>query len=142
MSRLIKTDVPSTGQRHFHNGAPAFFVDGGQRYALMRERGHFCLEVIAREVQLVRAVAGGRMKGGFGRRKREDEPAVAGIDRGEAEDVAEEGAVGFGVLGLNDDVRAGDHWVLLGERTLCFKTRWESAFSLSIRKVFDDCFVG
>src|ERR1700722_607370 len=49
------------------------------------------------------------MKRGFGGRQSEDQPAVAGVDGGEIEDVAEEGAVGVRVGGVEDDVGAGDH---------------------------------
>src|ERR1700680_3368235 len=49
------------------------------------------------------------MEGGFGGRQGEDQPAVAGVDGGEIEDVAEEGAVGFRVRGVEDDVGAGEH---------------------------------
>jgi hypothetical protein len=46
------------------------------------------------------------MECGFRGRQREDEPAVAGINGLEAEDVAEKRAIGFGVPGEECDVRA------------------------------------
>ena len=52
------------------------------------------------------------MKGCFGGRQGEDEPSVAGIDGGELEHVAEEGAVRFWILGVEDDVGAVDHFRL------------------------------
>jgi hypothetical protein len=50
---------------------------------------------------------------GFSRGKRKDQPAVAGVHGLEAENVAEEGAVGFSVLGVNDYVSTGKHTPLL-----------------------------
>ena len=44
------------------------------------------------------------MERSFGRRQREDQPTVTRIDGLETENIAEEGAVGVGVLGVNDDV--------------------------------------
>ncbi len=66
-------------------------------------------DVIAHQEELVTVVMLGVVKGGFGRREGKDEPAVAGIDRGELEHVAEEGSVGFRVLGVEDDVGSIDH---------------------------------
>jgi hypothetical protein len=45
---------------------------------------------------------------GFGRRQGEDEPAAARIHGTQAEKVAKEGAVGFRVVAVEEDVRAGD----------------------------------
>src|ERR1700744_4186928 len=49
------------------------------------------------------------MDGGFGGWEGENQPAVAGVDVMEAESVAEKGAFGFGVGGVDDYVGAGDH---------------------------------
>jgi hypothetical protein len=49
------------------------------------------------------------VKRGFGGRQRKNEPAVAGIDRGEFENVAKELAVGFGVFGVDNNVSAGEY---------------------------------
>jgi hypothetical protein len=46
---------------------------------------------------------------GFRGRQGEDQPAVARIDGLEAEDVAEECPVRFGVFAVEDYVSAGDH---------------------------------
>ena len=47
--------------------------------------------------------------GDFGGRQGEDQPAMAGIDRGELEHLVEERADAVRVLGVDDRVRAGDH---------------------------------
>jgi hypothetical protein len=58
------------------------------------------------------------MKNGFGGREGEDEPAVSGVDRGKLEDVTEEGAVGFWVSGVEDDVGAIDRCAELRVRIM------------------------
>ncbi len=51
----------------------------------------------------------GRMKGRFGRRQREDQPAVAGIDGREPKHIAKEDAVCLCILAVDDDMCAGNH---------------------------------
>jgi len=51
----------------------------------------------------------GRMRGQFGGRQGEDEPAVAGVDRRELEHVSDECTNRVSVLGEDDCAGAGDH---------------------------------
>jgi hypothetical protein len=55
------------------------------------------------------------MKRGLARRKREDQPTVAGVDGLEPENVAEEGSVRFGVLRIDDYVSPRNHADLQSE---------------------------
>jgi hypothetical protein len=48
------------------------------------------------------------MKGKFGRRCRENQPATTGIDRREAEYVPEESAIGIRILRVYDCMHSGD----------------------------------
>jgi hypothetical protein len=65
----------------------------------------------------------------FGGREAENEPAVASVDVGEFERVAEESAYFFGVVGVDQSVGAGDHglppwelrWELQGLKPLAFR---------------------
>ena len=61
------------------------------------------------QVERLRTVLLGGMHRHFRRRQREDQPAVAGIDVREFENVAQEGAIGIGILAVNDDVCTVDH---------------------------------
>ena len=64
------------------------------------------------------------MRGQLRRGQREDEPAVAGVDRRQPQDVGEEGAVGGCVIGVEDRVNAGDgHEGSLPRRSLT-QQRW------------------
>src|SRR5258708_37032214 len=65
--------------------------------------------VVAHQVELVHVVLVGRVDRNFGRRKREDEPAVARVDRWILEHVAEETAVGPGDLAVHHDVEPRGH---------------------------------
>jgi hypothetical protein len=71
------------------------------------------LQVLAHEIEFVLAMVIGRVEGGFCRREREDQPAVAGVYGVEAEDVAKKCAVCIGVLAVDDYVGAGNHGSLL-----------------------------
>ena len=77
--------------------------------ALSRELVDGRVDVVAHEIELVTAGLVCRVGGQFGGWQTEDEPALAGIDRGELEHVAEEGAYAVGVGGEDDRVDAGDH---------------------------------
>jgi hypothetical protein len=59
----------------------------------------------------VRTILSRGMKSDLARRKREDKPAMAGIHGLESEYIAKKGSVGFGVLAVDDYVRARDHAV-------------------------------
>jgi hypothetical protein len=58
-----------------------------------------------------------RMNTDLGRRKPEDEPAVAAVDVAPPQDVAEGSAQGFGFRAVEQDVRAGDRHAASGYAT-------------------------
>lgn len=60
------------------------------------------------------------MDSGLCRGQSEDQPAFAGVDCGKLQDVAEEGAVSFRVLAVEEDVGAGDHGASLTGRDGCW----------------------
>jgi hypothetical protein len=57
----------------------------------------------------------GRVNPGFGRRQGKDEPAPTGVYRGKIKNVAEEGAVGFRVVAVEQDMGAGNSCVPAGK---------------------------
>ncbi|MGI8437126.1 MAG: hypothetical protein ACR2NX_09515 [Chthoniobacterales bacterium] len=61
---------------------------------MFRHLGDEGVHVVAREEEFVHVVGVAGMHGDFRGRQTEDEPAVAGIDGGELQDVAQEGAIG------------------------------------------------
>jgi len=63
----------------------------------------------AHQVQLVRLTPLGGVDGDFRRRQRENQPAAAGVDVGQLQDVPKERAVGVGILAVDDRVSAVDH---------------------------------
>src|SRR2546425_1173152 len=73
---------------------------------------HFCderLNVVAHEVELLDVVLVGRMDGNFRGRQSKDQPALTYIDFGKFEDVAQESAIGIGILTIDDRMCADDH---------------------------------
>ena len=67
------------------------------------------LEVITQQVEFVGPVLFRRVDRQLGRGQREDEPALAYVDMGELQDLAEEISVGRDVLAVDDDVSSRDH---------------------------------
>src|SRR6202051_411359 len=111
MFRLIEADLASTGKLHLCYGAPSCFLNGGALNVLLCEGGHLGFQVIAHEIEFVgNTTFAGRVECGFRGRQGKDQPALARIDGLEAENVAEECAVCFGVFAVEDYVRARDHW--------------------------------
>jgi len=104
MFRLIEADFAATWQKYASDGTPSFFVNCGVPDAFFCKRSHFGFQVVAHEIEFVRAIFFGGMERGLTWRQCEDQPAVAGIDGFEAENVAEKGAVRFSVLAIDDYV--------------------------------------
>src|SRR5689334_181067 len=96
--RLVQPQFAAAGQSDVSQRSPSFFMHFGTADSLAAETGHGGLQVIAHEVELVGAVLFGRMERRLGRRKRENQPAVARIDVREAEHIAEKRAIRLGVF--------------------------------------------
>src|SRR5690349_2274492 len=91
VARLVKTEMTAARQMDARRQAPARRHDLSAYDVVLAEPGHFRMQVIAQEIDLMLAVVS-RMAGDLGRRRSEDQPAGAGIDRGKFQHVAEEGA--------------------------------------------------
>jgi hypothetical protein len=112
MLRLIKPYLAAARKLHLRYGTPSFFENCGARNTLFRECCHFSLEVIAQEIEFVRAIFFGGVKCGLARRKREDQPTVSSVDGRETENVAEKGPVRVGVFRVYDRVSTRNHAAL------------------------------
>jgi hypothetical protein len=106
---LIQADVASTGKPDARDRTPSFFVDFRTTDTLLRKFRHRRLQIVAHKIEFVAAVLFGWMNRHFGRRQREDQPSVAGVDGGKSEHIAEEGPIGLGIPAVNDDVCADEH---------------------------------
>ena len=105
MFRLVESHMAAAGKRDSSDDSPSGLFHWGARHAFCGEHCDLRFEVVAHKVKFA-GVLGGRMKGGFGWRQREDQPAMTCVDGLEAEDVTEEIAVGFGIPGVDYDVSA------------------------------------
>jgi hypothetical protein len=112
MLRLIEAYFASAGQLDPSYRSPSFFVNRRAADALFRKRSRFRFQVIAQEIEFVLAILIGRMERGLAGWKREDQPATAGINGIESENIAEECPVRMGVFRINDNVCARNHSAL------------------------------
>jgi len=89
--RFVEGELAAVWQLDRCAEPPAFVADrAAELDALALELGDRRVDVIAHEIELVMAGVVGRVDGQLGGRESEDEPAVAGVDRRELEDVADE----------------------------------------------------
>lgn len=119
MGGLIEADFAAAGKFDRGPNAPGLLFHLGAGDVLRLEESNLCLEVVAHEVKdgaekvmpgvKLSGAGVSRVNGDLGRRQLEDQPAVTDVDEREAEDLAEEGAVGFGVVAVKQDVGAADH---------------------------------
>ena len=110
MFRLVQAEFGAAGEGDGGDETEAGVGDrAAELYATLFEIGDGGIDVVAQEVKLVVASLLRRVHADFGRREAEDEPAVACVNVGEFECVAEECAYFFGVVGVDQRVGAGDH---------------------------------
>src|SRR6476659_6137343 len=110
---LIKADFASTGKPNLRDGAPSCFLNFRAPNALLRERSHLGVQIVAHEIEFVGAILIGRMKCDFCRWQSEDQPAMTRIHRFESEDIAKKCPVLFGACAVDNYVRTRNHFLLL-----------------------------
>ena len=88
---------------------PWSLIGAVERDPACRQFGDGRLDVVADQVELDRAGGLGRVHRHLAGRQLQDQPAAAGVDRRQTEQILEEGPVGLGVGAVEDDVRAADH---------------------------------
>jgi hypothetical protein len=103
--RLVKTNRASSGKLDRGDGPPSLFVHFPTLHPSFAERRHFGLEIVTHQVEFVTAILP-RMKSRLSGRQSEDQPTVAGVHRGEPQNVSKERAIGSGIFGVYDDMSA------------------------------------
>jgi hypothetical protein len=106
---LIEADDTASWQPNAGERTPSLFHHGRTVNALCPKRPNFSREIFAHEIELVLVIHIRRMKSSFGWRQREDQPSMPGIDRCKAEHLAEKLPVRFGVLAVQNYMRARYH---------------------------------
>lgn len=104
MLRLVDTDFSSARKGEAGKLSPTLFTHIGDWDAFRFEFLQGRLQVVAHQEKFVLVVRFGIVERGLQRGHGKDQPSLAGIDTGKAEDVAEERTVSFGVLGIDDNV--------------------------------------
>jgi hypothetical protein len=107
--RLVKADLAPAGEEDFRKRAPSLLVNRRAWNIPLDQGSHLGLQVIAHEVELMRPILSGGVEGGFGWGQSEDQPAMAGVDGFQSENIAEECAIRLGILAVDNDVSAGNH---------------------------------
>jgi hypothetical protein len=117
---LVESDLATAGQLDGGFDSPTRFVDLGAPYVLRLQEFDLLVQVITHEIEdgsqqvmtsvkLLAILALGGMDSYFRGRKFEDQPAVTGVHPREVQDVAKEGAIGFGTFAGDQDVSADKH---------------------------------
>ena len=109
MFGLIQANFAASRKPDGCDRSPSFFLNRRANDVFLRQPLHLRVKVFTHEVELMAIILFGRMKGRFGWRQGEYQPAVAGIDRREPKHIAKEGAVCLGILAINDDMCARNH---------------------------------
>src|SRR6266542_4529817 len=109
MRRLVETDFASAGKPDLGDRTPPCFFHLGTADALLSERCRLSPQIVTHEIELVPNIRFGWMDGRLRRRQREDQPIVAGIDRGKSQDIPEEGTISRRISAVDDDVGTKDH---------------------------------
>src|SRR5258708_17109930 len=86
-------------------------------YFVLFEIGDRFFYIVANKIDLMLSLFISRMKSQFRRRHFEDQPAITDVDMFEAQHITEKSAVCFGVFGINNGVKSGDHcfWRMIEE---------------------------
>src|SRR5688500_12985845 len=108
MMRLVQPELSAARQRDVREFAPRLRTDLAARNALLYQACNLGVDVVAHQIQLVMSLVFSRMHCHFAGRQRKDQPATPGINRLEAEDIAQKRPVGIGVLTVNDGMCAED----------------------------------
>lgn len=114
MPGLINAELATIGQAECGEDAPALISRfPADLRSAGTEVGKGRVDVVAHQVELVMVAVPSRVDGQFGRRQREDRPAIASVNRGEAEGVSKIAADFFGLWRENDGVHSGNHVSML-----------------------------
>ena len=119
MRRLIQPNFASAGKSDVRQSPPRCLLHIGATDILLVERGDHRIKVVAHQIKysaeqivtsvLLREVTVHRVNGGFRGRNSENHPSVAYIYKGKPQDVAEERAIGFGILAVEQEMGTDDH---------------------------------
>jgi len=124
MFRLVNTHVAAPRKRQFSKPPPSLFAHLRDSYLLRLEVGQSRGKVVAHEEKLVLVVLLGIVKCCLNWRHGKNQPAVASINARKLEHIPKKGPIGFGILGIDNDVRSIDQaWTPVTERAGMFSLR-------------------
>ena len=124
MFRLVNTHVAAPGKGQCSKPPPPLVAHLRDGYLLRFEVSQSRGKVVAHEKKLVLVVLLGIVKCSLKWRHGENQPAVASINARKLEHIAKKGPFGFGILGIDNDMRSIDQvWTPVSERAGMFSLR-------------------
>jgi len=124
MFRLVNTHVAAPGKGQFGKPPPPLFAHLRNSHLLRFEVSQSRGKVVAHKEKLVLVVLLGIVKCRLKWRHGENQPAVASINARKLEHIAKKGPIGFGILGIDNDMRSIDQaWTPVTERARMFSLR-------------------
>src|SRR5260370_952499 len=118
--RLVESEFATARQLDGGTDSPALFLNFRAADVLGSEQLDLRGQIVAHEIEhcpqlamsaVYRLPAGfiSRMNRGLGGWKLEDQPATAGVNAGELEQVTKKGAISLGIVAVKKNVSAGKH---------------------------------
>src|SRR5262249_24775711 len=98
---LVQANHATAGKPDLGDRTPPRLLNFGAFNISLRKASHLCFQVVANEIQFVRASFIGRVECGFSWWQGKDQPAVTRIDEFEPEHITEECTIRLGVLGVD-----------------------------------------
>src|SRR4029453_10952145 len=109
VTRLVKPDLASAGQGDAGRPAPAGAERLGTGCSGVGQPGHFRIEVVAHQIEMVDVVIFTAMHAQLGGRQLVDQPASAAVDAWNSDDIAQETPGAILVTRKDHDMRTADH---------------------------------
>ncbi|MBI4909463.1 MAG: hypothetical protein HY820_37945 [Acidobacteria bacterium] len=140
MTRLIDAQFAASRKRDLREAPPSLLLHRRASGVVLFHCIDKGIDIVAHQVELVNAVLLPGVHRHLGGRQSEDQPALAGVDVREAQNVFQEGAVGFRILRIDDGMGASDHGAMVTETLRVWEhDDWLVVLGRSCREADDVC---
>jgi hypothetical protein len=112
MLRLVETYFASARKPNLCDRTPSGLLHRRTLDALLFQRSHLGLKIVAHEIQLVTVFRFSEMNRRLRRRQRENQPPVAGINGCKTQNIPQKRPIRSSVLAVHNYMRTCDHHLL------------------------------